>query len=86
MEHGSTTSAARLWKAILIKSRKLSQGTQRLSHFITIIVIFRAIPCSMWDLSLLTSDQACAPAVEVQTVYHWTTRKSPDMILKPFST
>ena len=31
-----------------------------------------AMPCSMWDLSSLTSDWTCVPAVEMQSPNHWT--------------
>ena len=31
--------------------------------------------CSMWDLSSPTRDQTLTPALEVQSVNHWTTRQ-----------
>ena len=33
--------------------------------------------CGMWDLSSLTRNQTYAPAVEVQSLNHWTTREVP---------
>ena len=38
---------------------------------------FLATPCSMQDLSLLTSDQTSVPCIGRQTLNHWTTRKIP---------
>ena len=37
-------------------------------------------PCSMWDLSFLTRDQAHAPAVEAWGLNHWTIRGFPGTI------
>ena len=36
----------------------------------------------MWDLSFLTREQTCAPAVDVQSLNHWTTREVPRHDLK----
>ena len=35
-----------------------------------------AMPCCMQDLSSLTRDRTCAPAVEVRSLNHWTPEKS----------
>ena len=40
-----------------------------------------AVLCGMWDLSSLTSDQTCAPVVEVWCLNHWTNREVPFLIL-----
>ena len=34
----------------------------------------------MWDLSSLTRDRTCTPAVEAQSLNHWTTREVPQRI------
>ena len=39
------------------------------------------MPCGMWDLSSLTrEDKPMLPAVEVQILKHWTTRKAPGLL------
>ena len=38
---------------------------------------FLAALRGMQDLSSLTRDRTCAPAVEVQSLNHWTTREVP---------
>ena len=35
----------------------------------------------MWDLSSPTQNQTCAPAVEVQSLNHWTTREVPNVLI-----
>ena len=40
-------------------------------------ILFLAVLYSMWDLSSLTKDGTCAPAVAVQNLNHWTTREAP---------
>ena len=35
----------------------------------------------MWDLSSLTRDQTCPPALEVQSINHWTTREAQHPVL-----
>ena len=39
------------------------------------------MPCGMWGLHSPTRDQACAPAVEAQSLHHWTTREVPWLAL-----
>ena len=36
-----------------------------------------AMPWGMWDLSFLTSDWTCVPAVEMQSPNHWTAQEVP---------
>ena len=35
-------------------------------------------PCSMWDLNSLTEDKIHAPALEAQSLNHWTIREVPE--------
>ena len=44
--------------------------------------IFFAIPPGMWDLSSLTRDGNCAPALGAQSLHHGTTREVPASILR----
>ena len=39
------------------------------------------LPYGMWELSSLTREQTCAPAVEAQSPNHWTTGESPCFVL-----
>ena len=39
------------------------------------------LPYGMWELSSLTREQTCAPAVEAQSPNHWTTGESPCSVL-----
>ena len=40
--------------------------------------------CGMWDLSSLTGDQTCAPAVDMWNLNHWNSREVLIVIiLKP---
>ena len=41
-------------------------------------------PHGMRDLSSLTRDQTCAPAVEVQSLNHWATREVPSHVILDF--
>ena len=42
---------------------------------------FLAAPSCLWDLSSLSRNQTQAPAVEAQSLNHWTTREVPPMPL-----
>ena len=39
------------------------------------------VTARMWDLSPLTRDRTCAPALEAQSLNHWTTREVPRTLL-----
>ena len=50
-------------------------------HLKVNLVIFLAVPCSMWDRSCLTSDQTHAPAFGAQSLNHWTFREVPGLVI-----
>ena len=39
------------------------------------LFIFSATPCGIWDLSSLARDRIHTPALEAQSLNHWTTRE-----------
>ena len=45
------------------------------------LFLFSAPPHGMWDLSSPTRDQPVPPAVEAQSLNHWTARKVPKIYL-----
>ena len=45
------------------------------------VVAYGIFSCSMWDLVLWPGIKLRTPALEVQSLSHWTTRKVPDLLL-----
>ena len=57
--------------------------TEAFKKIIIIIILFFTMLHGLWDLSSLTKDRTCVPAVEVLSLHHWTTRaKSLDKAYK----
>ena len=45
------------------------------------IIVILGMQCSMWDLSSPTRGQTQAPALEAQSLNHWTIREVPVIII-----
>lgn len=51
--------------------------------FVTTLPLFHVLVFwsqGMWDLSSLTRDRTCAPALEAQSLIHWTLREVPFLL------
>ena len=59
-------------ESVIIKTEQI-----RFCHVETYAGFFLAVLHGMWDLSSLTGDQTCAPALEAWNLKYWTTREVP---------
>ena len=55
-----------------------------LKDSISFYLTFLAMLCGMWDLSSLTRDRTCTPALEVQSLNHWTSRDIPEITFSSY--
>ena len=60
-------------KAVVMEGTKHSLCKEILCVFFFFLVVLHSIQ----DLSSLAKDQTCAPAVETQSLNHWTARAVP---------
>ena len=58
--------------------------TYPISFCIILLLLLLALPCSLQNLSSLTRDWTCAPAVEAWSPNHWTASECPHLSLLEF--